>query len=298
MIKPLNLSSPKPKDDDLLEIAIHKVIFPPSTPGTPTEPYTTTDYRNSLKRSEALATRLQIALKEAKTALRDLRAENEALTEETQAAQANSQNYKMQLDSMATGYKTELDLLATRIASQDEVMIGLVNKIAITNNELRINEETAFAAQKHKSNEPENTKSTPRRVSADSFNDSALACDTSENSSIVDTTFSSITSATSPTTVSTTPVETDTTTTTTITVKTPLSPSQQAAARLRLATKPAEKPAPKARVCGCCGSGKAAEAWSVVDVLKEENAMLKMRVEGLEEVMNGCLDIIEHMQLK
>lgn len=266
------LAKPTPPNSDphdiLADLDIHATLFPAGPP----DPFSPAAFKNLQQQAEGLLSRLQVAYKERATALREMAAEKEAMSEESQGAETRARHLKMQLDAMSE-----------QLAEQDKAMMTLVDDLAQEKVARREEEEARKRSVRLVGRDftPSNAPHSRPRRSINS--DSGLE---SEDESSADSVFSRRDGTQSPT-MSMSSVSTDNSPETFHPREILHSPTQ--AARLRIppmATKPVQQP------CTNCHGVRPTDAWLVVSVLKEENQSLKERVGELEGALDGCLDVV------
>ena len=263
-------STPSNSDqhDELADLDINAALFPVGSPDS----FSPAAFKNLQQQAEGILSRLQHAYKERAATLRDMEAEKEALSEETQGAETRARHLKMQLDAMGE-----------QLAEQDKAMMNMVDELA--QEKLARREEEEIRKRSVRLVERDFTPSTaPRSRPRRSINsDSGFE---SEEDSSAESVFSRRDGTHSPT-MSMSSVSTDNSPETLHSREIVHSPTQ--AARLRIppmATKPIQQP------CTNCHGIRASDAWLVVSVLKEENQGLKERVGELEGALDGCLDVV------
>ncbi len=284
------VSSPKPTpqtfdaNDELMNMEIGTALLPTG----PLEPISPVAFKNLQQKAEGLLLRLQTAYKERTGSLHDMAAEKEVLAEETQGATTRARHLKTQLDNMST-----------KLDEQDEAMMNLVDELAQEKLARREEEEARRRSLKAMEHIPPPATPHQRLSLEDTIIESGFESeDDSSAESIFTTTYGTYSPTTSMSSISTPgspeayhAPECQPTTTT------------PRAARLHLQTgHPAKgKPAsrqdgiveePSQLTCANCNSVQASEAWSILGVLKEENANLKERVGELEGALDGCLDLV------
>ena len=254
--------------DELADIDINAALFPGGAP----EAFSPAAFKNLQQQAEGALTRLQAAYRERATAFKDMAAEKEALSEETQGAETRARHLKMQLDAMAE-----------QLAEQDRAMMNMVDELAREKLARREEEEARKRSVRLVEQDftpPRVPRSRPRRST---LSDSGFE---SEDDSSAESVFSRRDGTQSPT-MSMSSVSTESSPEILHSRDIVQSPTQ--AARLRIppnATKPVQQP------CANCHGIRASDAWLVVSVLKEENQALKKRVGELEGALDGCLDVV------
>lgn len=134
-------SSPKPKpqkvqipadlnNDDLLTVDITAALFPHGELSA-NDPFSPAAFKNLLMNAEGLLLKLQTAYKNRTISFYELRDDNDVMDEELEEAETRAKMYKSQLEEMAT-----------RVASQDLVMAELAAELA-TEKQARAEEKMA-----------------------------------------------------------------------------------------------------------------------------------------------------------
>ena len=286
---PKNSSSPADPSDEFLDLDINAALQPNGPPDT----FSPASFKNHMQHAEGLLSRLQAAYKERTIALQDMTAEKETQAEEFESTETRSKHLKIQLDDMAA-----------KLAEQDKAMMDLVEELA---NEKRLRREEEDARKRSIklvkpsgvnpltfSREDDGCKSSRRRQRLSSGTETD--CDSEEESS-AESLFSrnNLSSARiSLSSVSTT--------------SSPESYQQPdfsgvataQTARLRhsqsILIKTNRPPSSGGESlfgsCANCQGANSSEAWSVVNVLREENHALKERVSHMESAIDGCLDMV------
>lgn len=298
--------------DELLNLDINAALFP----GGPADPFSPSSFHNLLTNAEGLLRRLQTAYKQRTISLHEITSENSAQREELEEAEMRSQHLKLQLDDMAA-----------KVAERDEAVRRLGEELASERQQRRDEEEARKrsiilvgkprgppqlsdeAGEMPLPNRQRKKRDSNRTIASDSGFESEDDC--SSAASVFSRTH-------------------DTTSPTTTTSSTPSAASPEsfqnarsfttvAATRQVPALRPAlgpQRPSTFQKIlkglststttasdvpdctnhgqwgCANCQGGHAAEAWSVVGVLKDENQGLKKRVGELEGAVEGCLGIV------
>lgn len=271
-------------NDELINMDISTVLLPTSS----IDSISPAAFKTLQQKAESLLLRLQAAYKERTISLRDMAAEKETLAEETQGAKMTARHLKTQLED-----------LSTKLTEQDEAMMDLVDELAEEKLARREEEEARRRSLGIVEHIPPATSSHLRISLENTVSDLGLD---SEDDSPAES-------------VSSTRIDTYSPTMSMSSVSTMGSPEAyhapdfQAAspspgpARLCLPTRPTTKgrsalrqdgivEEPSQSACANCNGVRASEAWSVVGILKEENANLKERVVELEGALDGCLDVV------
>ena len=274
-------------DDELIDLDISKALLSGGSP----DPSSPAAFKTLQQQAEGLLTRLQVACKERTTSLREMAAEKEALAEETEGAETRARHLKTQLDD-----------LSAKLAEQDEAMMNLVDELAQEKLARREEEE---ARKRSVRLVEQTTPSGGRRRGpslSNSLSDSGFE---SEDDSSVESVFSRRTGAQSPA-LSMSSVSTSNSPEAYHAPNFQTSALRSQAARLRFTpayigkvglglhqNNIAEEPAQS--TCANCKGSQASEAWSVVNVMTEENRYFKQRVGELEGALEGCLALVNNV---
>ena len=202
---------------------------------------------------------MQTAYRQRTQSLKEVTAEKEAQKEELDETETRARHLKQQLDD-----------LSSKLTEQDAAMMDLVDQLAREKQARREDEETRKKSIRIvTSNDPSGTG---RRARASTGSDSGFESDgdSADNGSVFSRPGDSpnrdppLSSATS---INSTDIE--------------------------FAQTHGQIPQPKAlQMQGSRLQQQSAEAWDIVGMLKTENCCLKARVDDLEGVLSGCLDVI------
>lgn len=289
-------TSPQSADlnDEFLDLDVHKALFPAGT----ADPFSPAAFKNLVQNAEGLLSRLQVAYIERTHSLREMKIEKETQAEELEGAETRAIHLKLQLDGMAI-----------KLAEQDDAMMNLVDDLA-REKQLRREEEDARKRSVillKASREAHAERS--QRESRSSIN-SDWSCE-SEAESSVESVFSHRHGATSPTmsmsSISTTnspdmhqPLEFVSTAPCPEAARHRLGPNPQFIAKVTVGSNGENDTAlwqeHQGLECANCHGLTTNEAWSVLEVLKEENKGLKGRVEQMEGALDGCLGMVEMLR--
>ena len=257
--------SDQPKDE-LLEMDGGAALFPHE----PANPFSPASFKNLQQQAESLLVRLQTAYRERTIALRDMTAEKETIVEESEGAVMRARHLKMQLDDMTA-----------KFAEQDQAMMNLVDELAQEKQARREEEEARKKTIRVVRDFTPPGSGHPGLSRSNTVSDSGFE---SEDESCADSVFSRQNGAHSPIlSVSSASTTSSPDISRTHEFHTPASTAQIALRRLG---PPSSKSMEGAR---------ASEAWSVVNILKEENEDLKHRVGELEGALDGCLDVVSRL---
>lgn len=252
--------------DELLEMDVSAALFPHE----PANPFSPASFKNLQQQAESLLVRLQAAYKERTIALRDMTAEKETIVEESEGAVMRARHLKMQLDDMTA-----------KFAEQDQAMMNLVDELAQEKQARREEEEARKKTIRVVRDFTPPSSGHPGLSRSNTVSDSGFE---SEDESCADSVFSRQNGAHSPILS----VSSASTTSSHDIPRTHEShpPASTAQIALRRLGPPSSKSMEGAR---------ASEAWSVVNILKEENDELKHRVGELEGALDGCLDVVSRL---
>ena len=254
-----------------------KVLFP----GGPPDSFSPAAFKSLQQKAEGLVSRLQAAT----IALQESSAEKETLAEEQQGAEFRAEQFKIQLDN-----------IATKLAEQDEAMMNLVDELAKEKMARQEEKDQHRRSLKMIERRGKDQKASSGRISwANTVSDGGFE---SEDDSSAESIFSQRNNMHSPT-MSMSSVSTN-------------SPDMQQefdfgsalpvqVVRLRMPHHPASAKGqpvvavgahPNNKKCGTCGEVRSSEAWTAYQGLHEENADLRHRVAELEGALDGCLDVV------
>ncbi|MCJ1478698.1 hypothetical protein MMC13_007379 [Lambiella insularis] len=272
-------TSPTPQlsdpSDELANLDVRSALLP----GGQGDPFSPSSFKNLLQNAEGLLLRMQAAYKHRTASFRELTAEKEAQEEELDEAQTRAKHLKLQLDDMTA-----------MMVEQDAAMMTLVDELA-EQKKLRQDEEAKRSIRMVEESDLSRCrhclhKKTPekRRISGTSD----ISLELSDEDSIFSLTTTSTISSPSLTSPD---------------VFNDLNPSLGGSRRISpsdLAASPwksehrnfAQMQLAHPESCPNCAGVKETEAWSVVDMMKMENAVLKKRIVHLEGTLDDCLDLM------
>ena len=281
-------------DDEFINMDISKALLPTRA----SDPLSPTAFKDlQQQQAESLLSRLQAAYKERTTSLRDMMAEKEALSEETEGAETRARHLKTQLDDMSI-----------KLAEQDEAMMNLVDELAQEKLARREEEEArkrSVRLVEHKVPPTTCARSRGASLSNTISSDSGFESEDDSSSSSAESVFSRRNGAHSPA-MSMSSVSTTNSPEVypTIDFHSPATVPRTQSSRLRgIPTHTVkgtilshqddiiEEPAARS-VCKNCNGAHMSEAWGVVNVLQEENKCIKRRVGELEDALDGCLVLV------
>ncbi|RMZ70924.1 chromosome segregation SMC common bacterial type [Pyrenophora seminiperda CCB06] len=262
-------------DDELINLKISQALFPHG----PADPLAPSSFHDLLTNAEALLSRYQSAYRQLSTALVDAHSEQSAQEDELDEAETRARHLKMQLQTMAA-----------RAADQDEQMRSLMEDLAFER-KARQEEEAARKRSLALIRQCEHTtcQETTRRhnrisgseISVDSgfeseaetdaasvFSRNCLSPTDTDRSSVLD----SEARDTTPKGRKTQPLQRGSNST---------------------ITKPRQSKV-EIRTWGCenCEGGAQSAVWGRLAKEREENRTLRLRVETLEEAVDGALNAV------
>lgn len=298
--------------DELMTLDINTSLLP----GGPADPFSPSSFHNLLTNAEGLLHRLQTAYKQRTNSLHEITSENRAQRDELEEAEMRARHLKLQLDDMAA-----------KVAERDKAVRTLGEELALERQQRRDEEEarkrsivlvgkprgapalTDEAGDMHLPIRQRKKRDSNGTIASDSGFESEDDCSSAES------VFSRTHGTTSPTTTtSSTPSAASPESFQNARSFTAVNATLQVPA-LRPALGP-QRPSTFQKIlkglststttasevpdftsngqwgCANCQGGHAAEAWSVVGVLKDENQGLKKRVGELEGAVEGCLGIV------
>lgn len=308
-VKPPSL--PAVANDELLNLDVGMALFPDGE----ADPFSPSSFQNLLMNAESLLLRLQTAYKLRTLSLHEMTSEKSAQQDELEEVEMRARHLKMQLDDMAL-----------KVAEQDNSLKVLAAELAEERQQRKMEKEarerSIVLVQKPRaeSSSAEADLDTPAKRQEKRKSNGTIASDSgfeSEDDSSADSVFSRALGAT---TSNTTPSSASGTT----------SPEHRQSGqfpavlptlppgRIRPAFGP-QRPSTFQKIlkgisaantnevpidaanpqlgCANCQGGNAAEAWSVVGVLRDENKGLKQRVGSLEGAVENCLDLVSGLRI-
>lgn len=265
-------------DDELLNVNISQALFPHG----PADPLAPSSFHDLLTNAEALLSRYQTSYRQLSTALVDARSEQSAQEDELDESETRVRHLKMQLETMAE-----------RASEQDEQMRTLMADLAF---ERRARQEEEAARKRSlalirgpKSCEHTTCQDTPRRharISGSEISvDSGFESETETDAASV---FSR--NCLSPTGTERSSIhEVDARD---VTPKGKKLQTQQRGSTYDKAPTPVSL---RQGGWGCanCEGGAQSAVWGRLAKEREENRTLKLRVESLEEAVEGALNVVD-----
>lgn len=305
--------APSIANDALISLDINTALFP----GGPADPFSPSSFHNLLTNAEGLLRRLQAAYKQRTISLHEVTSENSAQREELEEAETRARHLKLQLDDMAA-----------KVAERDEAIKGLTKELVVERQQRHDEDEARKRSiilvskprKQPQLSDEANGRFSPNRKHTKRDSNGSIAHDSGfeseDDCSFAESVFSRTHGTTSPTTTISSvsgatspepfqnaqPFVSITTSPQVPNFRPALGPKrastfQKVLNGLSTSTTANEKhiPADADAVrwsCANCQGGNAAEAWSVVAVLRDENQGLKKRVGELEGAVEGCLGIV------
>ncbi|KAM7202124.1 hypothetical protein V8F20_004578 [Naviculisporaceae sp. PSN 640] len=127
-------TSSMPLEDELCDLDIETVLFPPTSPLADRDSFSPAAFKNFQTNAIGLLNRFQNAYREQTITVREMQAEKSAQNEEMEEAETRAQHLKMQLEGMAR-----------KAQEQETVMRQLMEELA-AERKARANEQRRFAA--------------------------------------------------------------------------------------------------------------------------------------------------------
>lgn len=260
-------------DDELLNLNISQALFPHG----PTDPLAPSSFNDLLANAEALLTRFQRSYRQLSTALVDAQSEQDAQDDELEEAETRARHLKMQLETMAA-----------RATEQDEQMRTLMEDLAFERHARQEEEAARKRSLALIRSQPQcNCQDTPRRrnrisnsgVSVDSgfesdaetdaaslFSRNCLSPTGTDRSSVLD-------------------VEVDVT---------PTKHKKVQSLQRGGTYDKARGGSVSLQSWGCanCEGGSQSSVWGRLSKEREENRVLRQRVESLEDAVECALDVV------
>lgn len=260
-------------DDELLNLNISQALFPHG----PVDPLAPSSFNDLLANAEALLSRYQRSYRQLSTALVDAQSEQSAQDDELDEAETRARHLKMQLETMAE-----------RATEQDEQMQTLVDELAFERHARQ--EEDAARTRSLALMQTQSQCScqhTPRRRNR--VSNSELSVDSGfESDAETDAASLFSRNCLSPATTDQSSI---------LEVEADVTPTKHKKVQSLQRGGAYEKPRPGAvsvQSWGCanCEGGSQASVWGRLSKEREENRVLRQRVESLEEAVEGALDVV------
>ncbi|KAI4266966.1 MAG: hypothetical protein LQ337_008593 [Flavoplaca oasis] len=252
-------------------------------PASPTDPFSSSAFKDLQKNAEGLLTQLQTAYKQRSQALHDVLAEKETQAEEREGAEMRSRHLKLQIDDMTA-----------KLAEQDKAMMDLVDRLAEEKMARREAEDAARTIQAHVS---QDGQLTPRSSKSRTSTASEMSIESAE--SAAESLFSRH-GAASPTLSMSSASTMNSPDSQSLFNQLPTSTDRYRDARSRNPGDPTKTPTDKFTSTTVQASqnvqqdtSQDSEAWGLVNILTLENKVLKTRLGQLESTVEDCLDMVK-----
>ena len=281
--KNASVQSPSPApayhnaDDELLNLNLSQALFPHG----PVDPLAPSSFNDLLANAEALLSRYQKSYRQLSTALVDAQSEQSAQDDELDEAETRARHLKMQLETMAE-----------RAAEQDEQMRTLVQELAFERHARQEEEAARTRSLALMRTQPQsqsqcNCQHTPRRRNR--VSNSELSVDSGfESGAETDAASLFSRNCLSPTTTDQSSL---------LEVEADVTPTKHKKVQSLQRGGAYDKLRPGAvsvQSWGCanCEGGTQASVWGRLSKEREENRVLRQRIESLEEAVEGALDVV------
>lgn len=277
--KNASVQSPSPApayhnaDDELLNLNISQALFPHG----PVDPLAPSSFNDLLANAEALLSRYQKSYRQLSTALVDAQSEQSAQDDELDEAETRARHLKMQLETMAE-----------RATEQDEQMRTLMEELTVERHARQEEEAARTRNLALMRTQPQcNCSHTPRRRNR--VSNSELSVDSGfESDAETDAASLFSRNCLSPTTTDQSSI---------LEVEADVTPTKHKKVQSLQRGGAYEKPRPGAVTvqswgCANCEGGAQASVWGRLSKEREENRVLRQRVESLEEAVEGALDVV------
>ena len=276
---------PDDLDDELIKMDISAALVPAGAP----EFLTPAAFQNLQQQAEALLLRLQAAYKERTMSYHEMAAEKEAFAEEAEGA-----------ETRAHYARTQLDDLSVQLAEQDEIVMNLVNELALEKLTRQEEEEMRKRSVRLVEHAAISGDRDRRASLSNPVSDSGFE---SEDDNSADSVFSKPAGAYSPamslSSVSTSDPTERRAPDFEAQMPSPLIASQHIISRAgkgTLISHPGRVAKEQIQSeCANLDCLHASEAWKIVSLLQEENKCMKQRVNELEGALDGCLDFVDSL---
>lgn len=259
-------------DDELLNLNISQALFPHG----PADPLAPSSFNDLFANAEALLTRYQKSYRQLSTALVDVQSEQSAQDDELDEAETRARHLKMQLETMAA-----------RATEQDEQMRTLMEDLAFERHARQEEEAARKRSLALIRSQPQcNCQDTPRRRNR--ISNSELSVDSGfESDAETDAASLFSRNCLSPTgTDRSSILETEADIT-------PKNKKVQSLQRGGTYDRPkGGSVSVQSWGCANCEGGSQASVWGRLSKEREENRVLRHRVESLEEAVEGALDVV------
>ncbi|KAF9694856.1 hypothetical protein EKO04_006861 [Ascochyta lentis] len=259
-------------DDELLNLNISQALFPHG----PVDPLAPSSFNDLLANAEALLSRYQKSYRQLSTALVDAHSEQSAQDDELDEAETRARHLKMQLETMAA-----------KATEQDEQMRTLMEDLAFERHARQEEEAARKRSLALIRSQPQcNCQDTPRRRNR--ISNSELSIDSGfESDAETDAASLFSRNCLSPTGTDRSSIleaEAD---------ATPKNKKVQSLQRSGTYDKPrGGSVSVQSWGCANCEGGSQASVWGRLSKEREENRVLRHRMEALEEAVEGALDVV------
>ncbi|KAF2624020.1 hypothetical protein BU25DRAFT_461519 [Macroventuria anomochaeta] len=260
-------------DDELLNLNISQALFPHGS----ADPLAPSSFNDLLANAEALLSRYQKSYRQLSTALVDAQSEQSAQDDELDEAETRARHLKMQLETMAA-----------RATEQDEQMRTLMEDLAFERHARQEEEAARKRSLALIRSQPQcSCQDTPRRRNR--VSNSELSVDSGFESD-ADTDVASLFSRNclSPTGTDRSSI---------LEVEADVTPTKHKKVQSLQRGGTYDKPrggsvSVQSWGCANCEGGSQASVWGRLSKEREENRVLRHRVEALEEAVEGALDVV------
>ena len=260
-------------DDELLNLNISQALFPHG----PANPLAPSSFNDLLANAEALLSRYQKSYRQLSTALVDAQAEQSAQDDELDEAETRAQHLKMQLETMAA-----------RATEQDEQMRSLMEDLAFERHARQEEEAARKRSLALIRSQPQcSCQDTPRRRNR--VSNSELSVDSGfESDAETDAASLFSRNCLSPTGTDRSSI---------LEVEAEVTPTKHKKVQSLQRGGTYDKPrggsvSVQSWGCANCEGGSQASVWGRLSKEREENRVLRQRVESLEEAVEGALDAV------
>ena len=260
-------------DDELLNMNISQALFPHG----PADPLAPSSFNDLLANAEALLTRYQKSYRQLSTALVDAQSEQSAQDDELDEAETRARHLKMQLETMAAS-----------ATEQDEQMRQLMEDLAFERHARQEEEAARKRSLALIRNQPQcSCQDTPRRRAR--ISNSELSVDSGfESDAETDAASLFSRNCLSPTGTDRSSI---------LEVEPEVTPTKHKKVQSLQRGGTYDKPkggsvSVQSWGCSNCEGGSQASVWGRLSKEREENRVLRQRVESLEEAVESALDVV------
>ncbi|KAJ4991718.1 hypothetical protein SVAN01_02833 [Stagonosporopsis vannaccii] len=260
-------------DDELLNLNISQALFPHG----PADPLAPSSFNDLLANAESLLTRYQKSYRQLSTALVDAQSEQSAQDDELDEAETRARHLKMQLETMAA-----------RATEQDEQMRTLMEDLAFERHARQEEEAARKRSLALIRSQPQCIcQDTPRRRNR--ISNSELSVDSGfESDAETDAASLFSRNCLSPTGTDRSSV---------LEVESDVTPTKHKKVQSLQRGGAYDKPrggsvSLQSWGCANCEGGSQASVWGRLSKEREENRVLRERVDALESAVEGALDVV------